>query len=108
MTEPSLAGLNERNRDFWAQRLAIADQQMSDEGMRTTAFRILATEHWSGISVEKQSSLYVALDRAEGEIKALEQRVRSASAAKAGSARTGDALQVRIEQLVGSRPEISE
>jgi hypothetical protein len=100
----TLAEINRLNSEFWKVEHDRMKSRMADDAVPDTAFETLAAEIEKGDSVQRQTSLYEALARAEQ----LGRRFISQHSRKGGQAAKTDRLQLLIERLVEGNLKMSE
>jgi hypothetical protein len=96
--------LNEVHRRFWAEQTLLRGQRIADEAIRETAFARLMSEQARRIPVYYQATLEQALADVEHDKK----RFLSQQARQGGRAKTPDALQQAILDLVRRDPHMTE
>src|ERR1700761_9616548 len=87
------AEINQRNRDFWAVQIVLAEQRMADELLRTFAFREMEFETQRGTPLYCRKTPKQALADAA----ALKSSLNTHKARRAATARRTDTLQKLIE-----------
>jgi hypothetical protein len=100
----TLDGINRLNRKFWTIENDRMRSRMANDAVRDTAFETLAAETEKGDCLQRQTSLYEALARAEQ----LAKRFISQHSRKGGQAAKTDGLQLWIDALVVCNREMSE
>jgi hypothetical protein len=103
--------LNEIYAEFWRRTVAETARRMADPVIRTLAMEQIRREHLRGLPVYHQMSLDGALERVEqiGKAFAAEHKALAIRdlGRKGGRAKKKDGLQLRIEEIVFRRPEIT-
>jgi hypothetical protein len=97
------AEINQRNKDFWAVQIALAEERMADEVLRTFAFREMESEAQRGTPLYCRKTPEQALADAA----ALKSSLNTQKARQAAKARRIDALQELIEGEVQLNPRIT-
>jgi hypothetical protein len=100
----TLAEINCRNSEFWKKENILFAQRLSNETVRSVAFKILQDQVTRAVPLKWWKDLNAALEDAGN----LQKQFATEAARKGGRARKTDALQTLIEQIVARKPNITQ
>jgi hypothetical protein len=99
----TLADINRRSREFWAEETSLLTERLSNEVLRIVAFKILQDEETREVPVKFRKCLNAALADASNS----QSHFATMLGRKGGQASKRDTLQRLIEHVVENNHEIS-
>jgi hypothetical protein len=109
MTEPirTLAGLNERNREFWERQNILMNERVGYPFILEKAMRTINAESESRLATRSKKSFVRALEDAANEFKASETPLGRIFAIRGGKASKMDALSKIIVDVAENKPHVT-
>ena len=105
----SISGVNDRNRQFWAQRAQMEEEWMKDDAVTLVAWASISREiNDPRLPMSYRRSFGQALEDATHAKAPFQDSYRASFSRMGGSASKGDALNHLIQEILVTDPEITE
>ncbi len=105
----SISGVNDRNRQFWAQRAQMEEEWMKDDAVTLVAWASISREiNDPRLPMSYRRSFGQVLEDATHAKAPFQDSYRASLSRMGGSASKGDALNHLIQEILVTDPEITE